>query len=292
MKASTSEACQLVVWLGVALLVWAGCRKQAGTEVARVGRATLTLEEVNRDIPYQLRGTLSAAQKREAAERWLEDELLYQEALRRGIDKEPEISVLLDKVRRDILIASLLERESEAEGAITEEQIVEYYNGHLDDFIRDEPEIWVRHILVETRAQALDVRSKLQSGVPFESVAREVSVEVESAVNGGDLGYVSEEIADAAFWKAISSMKPGQISRPILTNMGYHIAEVRGKKEKGTARELDLVRPEIINAILLRTQQVDRELLVNKLRERSSWHLYPERLQDDRSVTDDSLRQP
>jgi peptidyl-prolyl cis-trans isomerase C len=258
--------------------------------VGEVGGTTITLEEVDKDIPAQLRGTISIAQKREVVERWVEEELLYQEALRRGIDREPKSSALLEKVRRDILIGSLLERESKAETAITEERIARYYDEHRDQFIRHEPEIWVRHVLVETRAEALNVRRRIVKGESFDTVARCESIEAESAANGGDLGYVSEEICDAAFWEAICSMKTGQLSGPILTDMGYHIVEVRGKMDKGTTRELDLVRSEIINAILLEAQRRDRDALLNSLRQRTPWHIYAERLDEEHALVPDSLR--
>ena len=279
----------LGVCLVVLLLVCGGCRKERGTVVAQVRDVVLTLEEMNENIPYQLKDIISTAQKQEAVERWVEEQLLYQEALRRGVDKEPKISALLEKVSRDILIATLPQRESKAEQEITEDRIVQYYNEHQTEFIRDEPEIWVRHILVETRNEALDVRRRIMKGESFDTVARRTSIEVESAINGGDLGYISEEIADAAFWEAISSMKVGAISQPILTDMGYHIVEVRGKMEEGTVRELDLVRPEIINTILLETQQRDRDALLNTLRQNASWHIYTERLDEDEFLTSDSL---
>jgi parvulin-like peptidyl-prolyl isomerase len=277
------------LWLAILLQVAAGCRTQTGTVVGEVGKETLTLEEVEQSIPYQLMGSISASQKREAVERWIEEELLYQEALRRGIDREPKTAALLDKVRRDILVASLLQRESRPDAKVSEEQIAQYYRDHQEEFGRDEPEIWVRHILVETRSEALRLRQRIADGEPFDAVARQESVEAESAANGGDVGYVSEEICDAAFWKAIFGLKTGSLSDPILTDMGYHVVEVLGKMEPGTVRALELVRPEIVSAILLEAQRRDRDALVDTLRRRAPWRVYTDRLAGGPSAALDSL---
>lgn len=279
----------VVLWLAILLQAAAGCRTQTGTVVGEVGKETLTLEEVEQNIPYQLRRSISVDRKREAVERWVEQELLYQEALRRGIDREPKTAALLGKVRRDILVASLLQRVSRLDAEVSEEQIAQYYRDHQEEFGRDEPEIWMRHILVETRSEALRVRQRIADGEPFDTVARQESVETESAANGGDVGYVSEEICDAALWKAISGLETGCLSDPILTDMGYHVVEVLGKMEPGTVRALDLVRPEIVSAILLEAQRRDREALLNTLRQRAPWRVYSDRLAGGSSAAPDSL---
>ncbi|HTX79628.1 MAG TPA: peptidylprolyl isomerase [Longilinea sp.] len=96
----------------------------------------------------------------------------------------------------------------------------------------DEPssgeQVWARHILVASEADAQKVEDELKAGQPWNEVAASMSTDTSTAQYGGDLGwfprgYMVKEFEDAAF-----SLKIGQISDPVQTKYGWHIIQLLG----------------------------------------------------------------
>ncbi len=199
-------------------------------------------------------------------EGWVREQLLYQEALRRGLDEDPSVAARLSQARRDLLTAELLERELREGAEIEEEVIREYYLSHQEDFVREEPEIRVRHILVPQRSDLARVRKRLDRGELFDQVAREESVD-ESAERGGDLGYFTEDMVDPAFWAACEKAAVG---RPVQvrTRLGYHLVEVLDRREEGVVRDLLEVKADIRQRILSERRQTRRDSLLQAIRSR------------------------
>jgi len=83
------------------------------------------------------------------------------------------------------------------------------------------------------------IKKRLDAGEDFAKVAREESEDPESAARGGDIGFVMRGVAPAELDKAVFSLEPGQISEPILTEIGYSIIRV---KEKFAAEKPDFDR--------------------------------------------------
>ena len=258
------------------LLLLVGCQRKEeieGTPVAVVGESILMLEDLDRTIPPELSDHVSARQKRDIVERWMEEELLYREALRRGIDCEKEVRELIERSKRDLLVAQLLEREIGSHLDVSEEEIQEYYEAHKDEFTRAEEEIRARQILVETNRKAESIRKRLRSGERFETLAQEESLD-SAAMDGGDMGYFSKEISEPNFWRACQKLKIETISRPVRTDFGYHIIEVLDRKPKGSIRDLEQVRPELITRIATEKQKERLDGLLQTLRSSIRCEMY------------------
>ncbi len=93
-------------------------------------------------------------------------------------------------------------------------------------------QVWARHILVATQAEAEAARQRLMNGETFAKVAADVSTDTSNNTTGGDLGWFTrsqmiKEFSDAAF-----SMKVGEISQPVQTTEGWHIIQVLGHEER------------------------------------------------------------
>jgi parvulin-like peptidyl-prolyl isomerase len=78
------------------------------------------------------------------------------------------------------------------------------------------------HILVKQLFEAHDLVRALNEGKSFESLARHYS-QCSSAELGGWLGDLSKAKVDPDFLKALTNLKPLEISTPIRTKFGYHL---------------------------------------------------------------------
>ena len=79
--------------------------------------------------------------------------------------------------------------------------------------------------------KAIDIRERIVTGEPFESVARGTSDDNSVKINGGNLGYISAFQMIMPFEDAAYSLKPGTISMPVRTPYGYHIISVTDRRQ-------------------------------------------------------------
>ncbi|MDP2261168.1 MAG: peptidylprolyl isomerase [Caulobacter sp.] len=70
---------------------------------------------------------------------------------------------------------------------------------------------------------------QIQQGAPFPAVARQFS-SAATAANGGDAGWVGAGEMPAEVEQALEQLRPGQISRPIVTDDGVYIIALRDKR--------------------------------------------------------------
>ncbi len=84
----------------------------------------------------------------------------------------------------------------------------------------------------QSQAQRADsVWQALQGGADFSELARRVSQDPGSASNGGELPWLSKGQTLPAFDAAAFALKEGEISRPVLTEVGYHVIKMKARKQ-------------------------------------------------------------
>ena len=82
-----------------------------------------------------------------------------------------------------------------------------------------------RHILVEDIEDAEYVLEKLGEGEDFAILAGELSECETSAPKGGDVGIFRSGQMIAEFEKAVHNLKIGEVSKPVESELGYHIIQ-------------------------------------------------------------------
>jgi peptidyl-prolyl cis-trans isomerase D len=120
-----------------------------------------------------------------------------------------------------------------------------YYKAHTDEFKRPRtaylsyvalPRLTTAADTAATRARADSARQEILGGTPFADVATRESGDSVSAAKGGDLGEWTRGSMDPAFDSAAFTLPLKTVSRPVLSQFGYHIIEITnrsGKKAKG-----------------------------------------------------------
>ena len=127
---------------------------------------------------------------------------------------------------------------------VSDAEVEAYYKEHAAEF--DEPKrLRVSHVLVRVppvggsdaenaaKAKVEDVIKRAKGGEDFAKLAREISEDKASAVQGGDLGFVGAGELVAPFEQAAFALKKGEISAPVRTPFGYHAIRVLDVKEGG-----------------------------------------------------------
>ena len=78
------------------------------------------------------------------------------------------------------------------------------------------------HILVKTEDEVNGLKSQIDDGVDFASLAREHS-DCPSGAEGGDLGSFGHGAMVAEFDKAAFDLEVGDVSGSVKTQFGYHL---------------------------------------------------------------------
>jgi hypothetical protein len=269
-------------WFGVigtlAVMLVSCNRSDTSPVIAQVGSAVLTRDNLLRAIPSEYRDRISRDQYANYVRRWIDDEVVYQEALRRRLDKEKIMRERLAKMKRDLLCGELISRSSavQEDATLSDAAIQDYYSGHKADFIRETPVVKYLQLVVDNEQLALALCSKAAAGADFYALASKYSPA--PLPDSAHILYVSikalpQEIAQA-LWGARIAGTPGPVKSPL----GFHVLRLIDKQDKGTQCSLDEVRSEIGDRLSasLQKQELDRMLAEYRMKSRISF--FPERI--------------
>ncbi|MFL2948526.1 MAG: SurA N-terminal domain-containing protein [Nitrospinales bacterium] len=84
----------------------------------------------------------------------------------------------------------------------------------------------------KAKHKSTELLERLNKGADFSEVAKKHSDDSSSGANGGSLGEFPEGTMVSAFEKTLDKLKPGEISKPILSPFGYHIIKLESRTEK------------------------------------------------------------
>jgi peptidyl-prolyl cis-trans isomerase C len=169
--------------------------------------------------------------------------VVAQEAVKKGLDKTPEVSEQLDAIRQSVLA-----------------------NAYVQDFVKNNPvsdealkaeyerikatvsgtEYKARHILVAKEAEAREIIARLKKDPgAFAKLAAEKSKDPGSAARGGDLGWFDLRGMVPEFGAAVSKMEKGKISdEPVQSQFGYHVILLEDTRPIA-APPLEEVKPQL-----------------------------------------------
>ncbi|MCP4231413.1 MAG: hypothetical protein GY771_14865 [bacterium] len=171
------------------------------------------------------------------------------------------------EVRLEYILLSYQEMGEKVE--VTDAEVKEAYDAAKFDHL-NKGEFRLYHILIvpdemteegdkRALARAEAVKTKLDAGAGFGEIATEYSMDPGSAVNGGDLGWVTRGTLIYEFEEVAFALDVNEISDPLQTQFGWHII-LRGPD----AEPFDLVKDKLKDEIKSRKTS---ELTVNKAME-------------------------
>ena len=86
-------------------------------------------------------------------------------------------------------------------------------------------EVRASHILVKSEQEARDLKTRIEGGEDFASVAKAHST-CPSGQSGGDLGYFGKGMMVKEFEDAAFASNVNTVSEPVKTQFGYHLIKV------------------------------------------------------------------
>jgi peptidyl-prolyl cis-trans isomerase SurA len=192
-------------------------------------------------------GELKSPYSQEEFQKKLQEQGLDNDALRR-------------QIRDSIIITKLINKDIIAHIDVTDAEIASYYEKNKANFnvtettyhiaqiqVTPRPDPEIRNLknddaktpaAAEHKIQAL--YESLEHGAEFATVAQEYSEDPSTAAGGGDMGFIPASGLNAALKQVVNSLKVGQVSPPIRSNIGFHIFKLLGVEEAGQHTLTDL----------------------------------------------------
>lgn len=222
--------------------------------VARVNGQEITQADVTialADIGNSFTG-MTDPQKREAVIGLLIDvKLVAGAAEQAGLGKDEAFERQMAFLRDKALMQAYLDQQGEK--SVNEEEVKKVYNDTVKE-ITPETEVRARHILVESEDEAKAAAERLAKGEDFAAVAKELSKDPGSGENGGDLGFFTKEQMVPEFAEAAFAQKPGEVSKPVKSQFGWHIIKTEETRQTPVPT-IDQVRDQIEVYLGRRAQQ-------------------------------------
>ncbi|MFP4661541.1 MAG: peptidyl-prolyl cis-trans isomerase [Halanaerobiales bacterium] len=197
------------------------------------------------------------------------EEELLESLSEEGIESMEDFKEIFLTQNEEILKITELQHQVLASVEVTEEEIENYYEANIDNY-KYEAGIEVSHILVETEEKAEEILAALNEGADFAELAQENSIDQRSAVNGGNMGWVPNDVTglDENFKNAAFALEVGEISDIVKSgeDYGYHIIKVTDKREDGTS-SFEEVKESIKSTLMNQKERQAMEAYIERLKE-------------------------
>jgi peptidyl-prolyl cis-trans isomerase C len=267
------ENAWIPVLLAILLSTQVACDRHepSKSHLARVGDTYLTRENIvaNGDSAV----LFSDAQLRDYITRWVNNELLYQEARRLGFENSQSVQRQTLEARKRLTIEALMEKEVFRESVeFSDDSIHSYFSNHPEDFFLRDDVIKLQFVAFQTREAANAFRSKVQSGTSWRSALEEMAIDpafsstVAAVVE--ERYYTQHTLYPPELWRVANNLALRELSFPVKVQDAFFIIQPVSIYRQGTTPELDLVRDEIRQRLLIEERRRRYGEFLNRLRGR------------------------
>lgn len=260
----------------VLTVIIAGCQRQPSTNmpVAKIDDQLLTVDDVH--FRFDSSRGFSQSQLQQYLQRWIRDELLYREAVARGLGTSTEIGEQLERARRQLVINALLEQEvySEKSESNTPEEIRSYYDTHKDEFLLRSDMALVSYMVFSDRDAANSFRNTVLRGTLWGDAVRQTLSNAEQMLKvltkGDSLYHTQASLLPPELWRVASSTPANQPSFPVKTSEGYYVILVWKFARPGQPADVRFFEGEIRSRLSMERRSKLYNALVENLRAKHS----------------------
>jgi hypothetical protein len=265
MKNTTS-----VILCTLSVILTLSCQKQPkATVIVRVGDAALTLEDAKSHIDTSRQPYNDQIQK--YMMQWVNEELVNQEAKRKGIENDERFRYRMQEANRILVNQYFLAQYFYSDTVdIKEELIQEYFKNHLTEFIVQEDVIKMNTVTFSTRDRASSFAASILHGTSWSNAVDAVLGDPSSGIISNSIGkqYTQRTLFPVELWRVASTLKPSEVSFPVKTSNGFSVLMLISILKKGEQTEYAFVRDEVRERVLLEQRRKRYTDLIENLHQK------------------------
>jgi peptidyl-prolyl cis-trans isomerase C len=203
---------------------------------------------------------LNPQQRTQALDNLIRAQLVAQQAVKEGLEKQPDTADLIKLERLNILEQAMSQKVLGGEQP-TDDELQAEYTAEVAKLPKTE--YHARHILVATEPFAEKIIQRLKAGEKFSDLAKTESMD-SSKTNGGDLGWFTLDHMVKPFADAVSSLKVGEYTQqPVQTQYGWHVIQLLGTRPL-TPPPFDQVKQRLVQIVQAKKFQAYADDLMSK----------------------------
>lgn len=248
----------------------AGCTptEKNGDVVARVNNSVLTMEMVqNAAGPDR---TLTGSEIQQYANRWVVNEMLFQEALQRGFDESDHVRQTMEEALKQLSIAELLDKQvyQMADQSIQQNDISSYFQSHIAEFTLRENITRLSIAIFRSIEPANQFRISVLRDLDWSSRVRRMQSDTSSGlISSTDSVYYSQSsLYPPELWKVAGALGMQEVSFPVRTSVGFVVMRSLGQFKSGSTSPLSYVEDQIRNRLIMEQRQQRYQQYLQDLR--------------------------
>lgn len=255
-----------LIFLLVPILILS-CTKKETDILVKVGGSTLTLKEFKKYVPETELKKLTNENIKAYLTNWADQEVLYLQAQKEGIDREDSVRMVLDQYKKNLLAMEVV-RRAFGNTTVTDVEINDYFGRHAEEYLYS---VKLGQIVMSSADAAYATLAEIKSGADFFKLARERSLaRLENPDNPAILtDYMPRgRLGDYAIEEVIFKMNPGDISDviPYLQGTFLIVKMVDKKRFLAKAELTDEIRNQIYNYLMSKKYREFLTSLVDSLK--------------------------
>ena len=157
--------------------------------------------------------------------------VISQEAVKKGLDKVPDVADRLELSRQSVLVDAFVQ-DYLKNNTVSDDALKAEYEKVKAQAAGTEYK--ARHILVDKEADAKEIIAKLNKDPKaFDALAKSKSKDPGSKLKGGDLGWFDPRGMVPEFGAAVAKLAKGKFTEePVKTQFGYHVILLEDSRPK------------------------------------------------------------
>ena len=233
------------IWFFLAIVGLTSCSQESKSNkyVAKINNEILTEEQLNAALSdKQNKGKY----REEYIHNWIETEILFQEAQKKGITRDSQFNSLLERSRKELAVALLLKKISEdIKIEFADEEINKYFDEHKEEFRLEDDKYLINKIEIGNFDKAVKFRNKLLD-LSWDDAEKGVKNDPAILSNETKQFYYRYQLQPVSLLRAVNNLGENEVSVIIETEPSkFCIVQMITKYNANSIPPFEVVKDDI-----------------------------------------------